>query len=151
MANDQQIMDELTQFVAESSPEEVRAAFTPPNGTKWARAALLSKENLEKILFEVQLKIHGGINEYANHFLSTLPSRLENLSPEALEKRKNNIRFLAQSMMDYPGLTAENRARVQSALSGALAPYYPVAPAAGRRRRRTARKKKRTTRKRRVS
>lgn len=141
MANDQQIMMALRQFISESSPEEVRDEFRQGGLALQFMALLQNPDNIQTILFEKNLKIFGGINEYVEDFLPQVLEVLPTLALANQESTKRGARLTVNRMLSTPGLSDENRQRLQDALQGPLA-SHAAAPAAGRRRRRTTRKRR---------
>lgn len=139
---DQQIMMVLRRFISESSPEEVRDEFRQGGLALQFMALLQNPDNIQTILFEKNLKIFGGINEYVEDFLPQILEVLPSLSLAQQETTKTGARLTVSLMLSTPGLTAENRQRLQDALQGPLA-SHAAAPAAGRRRRRRATRKRR--------
>ena len=135
MAHDQQIMTALRQFIAESPPEEVRDGFRPGGDALQYVALLETPDNFHQIMFEKNLKVFGGINEYVEDFMPAILDQLRRIPLAERESRKEGARAIVQRMLATEGLSAENREGLQQAMSGPLA-SHTTAPAAGKRRRR---------------
>lgn len=135
MADEQEIVQALRQFIAESSPEELRESFRPGGDALQVLVLLRNAQNVQQIMFEKNLKVFGGINEYVEDFLPAVLQRLSTVSFAERENTKKGIRIMIDKMLNTEGLSAENRARLQDALNGPVRSEN-TAPAAGKRRRR---------------
>jgi len=103
------------------------------------------------------IKIFGGINEYVTDFFSINPEHGKDPINYALSLRYNEKRakiidstkLILGKMLLQPGLTEENRARIEAAITRLNPPGVAAAPAAGgsRRRRRRASTRRRRSKK----
>lgn len=134
MADDQQILQALRQFVSESSVEDVRNAFRP-GGEALEFALLLRPENYTQIMFEKNLKIFGDVNGYLDDYLPIVLHHVQTLPFPQKEAFKKSARVILDKMLNADGLSQQSRQRIEDALNGPLR-SETTAPAAGKRRRR---------------
>ena len=91
----------------------------------------MNEQDRGRFFMEKNVKVFGGIDGYVNDFLNK--TNLKTLN----EQGKSGARVILNKMLLYPGISAESKTRVQSALASIS---YETAPAAGGKR--TRRKKK---------
>jgi hypothetical protein len=137
MEDEQEIMQALRQFIAQSSPEDVRDAFRP-GGDALDFVVLLRPQNYNQIMFEKNMKIFGNVNAYLDDFLPAILQHLQTVQFPKKEGIRRAARPILERMLNTEGLTAQNRQRIQDALGGPLR-SETTAPAAGKRRRKTRR------------
>ena len=127
--------EELLELIENNSKEAVNAFF----GRNGVGAVILSQmppASFTKILMAKNVKIFGGINPYVEDFIPSVAAGLARM-PEgpAKERAKTGQRALVDAMLNQPGLSDENKRRLQASLDGELA-----AAAAGGKRRKMSRK-----------
>jgi len=148
----------LNNVVEEYTPEELAMDATVQFVVQVARERLIElgrPEEFADYIIAKNIKISGGINQYINHFFSESPAPGMDPIDYALslpfgERRAGIIDstiIVLSKMLIQPGLTAENRARIEASINR-LNPPLPgaAAGAAGGARRRSRR---RSTRRRR--
>jgi hypothetical protein len=147
----------LNNVVEEYTPEELAMDATVQFVVQVARERLIElgrPEEFADYIIAKNIKISGGINQYINHFFSESPAPGMDPIDYALslpfgERRAgiiNSTIIVLSKMLIQPGLTAENRARIEASINR-LNPPLPgaAAGAAGgsrRARRRSTRRRK---------
>jgi hypothetical protein len=146
----------LHNVVEEYTPEELAMDETVQFVVQVARNRLIElgrPEEFADYIIAKNIKISGGINQYINHFFSESPAPGMDPIDYALslpfgERRAGIIEstiIVLSKMLIQPGLTAENRARIEAAIDR-LNPPIPgaAAPAAGGSRQRRSRRRRST-------
>jgi hypothetical protein len=147
----------LNNVVEEYTPEELAMDETVQFVVQVARNRLIElgrPEEFADYIIAKNIKISGGINQYINNFLNESPAYGMDPIDYALslpfgERRAGIIQstiIVLSKMLIQPGLTAENRARIEASINR-LNPPNPgaAAGAAGgsrRRRRRQTRRRR---------
>jgi hypothetical protein len=106
--------------------------------------ALGRPEEFADFIVAKNIKIFGGINEYVTDFFSINPEHGKDPINYALSLRYNEKRakiidstkLILRKMLLQPGLTEENRARIEDAITRLNPPGVAAAAAAGGSRRR---------------
>ena len=93
----------------------------------------LNEEERSKFFIMKNIKIFGGINEYINDFLEKTQ-----IAPSATSSTLQGIRTVLHRISQYPGITQENKNRIQAAIQRTM---NGTAPAAGGRRKNTRKRR----------
>jgi len=108
-------MESARKYIAERTPQELRA-MTRDDLIRIASS--LSKEEVKIFLFEKNVKLFGGINAYVEDFL-------EKMSRGVPVDAKIGFISMLDSMKVYPGLSEENKVKIDNTiniLKGSTAP-----------------------------
>ena len=146
----------LHNVVEEYTPEELATDETVNFVVLLARDRLIElgrPEEFADYVVAKNIKISGGINEYIDHFFSESPAYGMGPIDYALslpigERRAdiiNSTTIILRKMLAQPGLTAENRARIEAAINR-MNPPMAAAAAGGSRRSRRSRRRRSTRR-----
>ena len=146
----------LHNVVEEYTPEELATDETVNFVVLLARDRLIElgrPEEFADYVIAKNIKISGGINEYINHFFSESPAYGMGPIDYALslpigDRRVaiiNSTTIILRKMLTQPGLTAENRARIEVAINR-MNPPMAAAAAGGSRRSRRSRRRRSTRR-----
>ena len=154
----------LHNVVEEYTPEELATDETVRFVVLLARDRLIElgrPEEFADYVVAKNIKISGGINEYINHFFSESPAYgmgpIDYALSLPIDDRRaaiiNSTTIILRKMLAQPGLTAENRARIEAAINR-MNPPMAAAAAGGARRSRRSRgsrgsRRRRSTRRRR--
>ena len=150
----------LHNVVEEYTPEELAMDETVQFVVQIARSRLIElgrPEEFADYIIAKNIKISGGINQYINNFFSESPAYGMDPIDYALslpfgERRAGIIQstiIVLSKMLIQPGLTAENRARIEASIDRLNPPISGAAAGAaggGARRRSCRRSTRRSTR-----
>ena len=148
----------LNNVVEEYTPEELAMDETVQFVVQVARNRLIElgrPEEFADYIIAKNIKISGGINQYINHFFSESPAPGMDPIDYALslpfgERRAGIIQstiIVLSKMLIQPGLTAENRARIEASIDRLNPPISGAAAgAAGGARQRRSRRRRSTRR-----
>ena len=141
----------LHNVVEEYTPEELATDETVRFVVLVARDRLIElgrPEEFADYVIAKNIKISGGINNYINHFFSESPAYgmdpIEYALSLPIGERRSDIiestTIVLSKMLIQPDISAENRARVESAINR-MNPPMAAAAAGGARRRRSRRRR----------
>ena len=141
----------LHNVVEEYTPEELATDETVRFVVLVARDRLIElgrPEEFADYVIAKNIKISGGINNYINHFFSESPAYgmgpIDYALSLPIDDRRaaiiNSTTIILRKMLAQPGLTAENRARIEAAINR-MNPPMAAAAAGGARRRRSRRRR----------
>ena len=146
----------LNNVVEEYTPEELAMDATVQFVVQVARNRLIElgrPEEFADYIIAKNIKISGGINQYINNFFSESPAYGMDPIDYALslpfgERRAGIIQstiIVLSKMLIQPGLTAENRARIEASIDRLNPPISGAAAgAAGGSRQRRSRRRRST-------
>jgi len=125
----------LTYMIARMSLEQLRD-FDLNSELAQLFLQHLDQEQILDIIMKKELRLHGNINKFVDHFMATSFNTAQTMAngPEKTDKRRN-LAIILQRVLTYPELSATHRYNVNymiGVLSGASA-----AAAGGRRRQKT--------------